>query len=235
MNRLLFYPTQPQRCSYLPDRLAVSMVADPRATLSPALYAELVTLGFRRSGVQVYAPHCPDCRACVPTRVPVAAFRPNRSQRRALGRNADLQVVLTEPHLNQEYFDLYRRYLGTRHPGGGMDEPTPEGFADFLVSGPGTSVFAEFRVQGRLLGVAVTDVLANGLSAVYTFFEPDEGGARGLGTYAVLWQIEEARRRGLPHLYLGYWIEACAKMRYKARFRPIEGYLEGEWRALPTE
>lgn len=231
-NRLLFFATQPHGCSYLPDRLAVSVVADPRAELNPPLYGELLALGFRRSGGHVYAPHCPGCRACVPCRVPVAEFRPDRSQRRNARLNADVEVIPARPRYTDEYFELYARYLAARHPGGGMDGPTPESFVEFLIAPWCETFFAELRLDGRLVGVAVTDVVPGALSAVYTFYDPQLGAARGLGVQAVLWQIAEARRRGLPHLYLGYWIEDCAKMRYKRRYRPLEVLVEGGWRRL---
>lgn len=232
MKRLSFYATLPHDCNYRPDQLAVSAVADPRAQMSTAVYGDLIARGFRRSGEHVYAPHCPSCRSCIPTRVAVERFTPNRSQRRNLRRNADLGVFRMPARADDEYFALYERYLQGRHPGGGMDDPTPETFENFLVSDWCDTLFVEFREGKRLLGLAVTDLLPNGLSATYTFYDPEDGSARGLGTYAILWQIEEARRRHLPHLYLGYFIPECGKMNYKHRFRPVEGLIEGEWQDI---
>jgi arginine-tRNA-protein transferase len=132
---------------------------------------------------------------------------------------------------DQEHFDLYRRYTRLRHPGGGMDTDEPAQYRGFLISPWADTRFVEFRKEGRLLAVAVTDVMNQGLSAVYTFFDPDEP-RRSLGVYAVLWQIDYARREGLPWVYLGYWIAETAKMSYKTRYRPLEAYLGGEWRRL---
>lgn len=232
MNRLLFFSTLPHDCNYLPEQLAISVVADPRAPMSSSMYGKLIDLGFRRSGAHVYAPQCPQCQACVPTRIPVQAFTPNRSQRRSLKRNADLEVFRMPARFTQEYFELYQRYLAMRHPGGGMDDPTPESFQHFLIADWCETLFIEFRKDGRLLGLATTDVLPQGLSATYTFFDPEAGSARGLGNFAICWQIEEARLRGLDYVYLGYWISQSDKMRYKTRFRPIEGYQEGRWRPI---
>ena len=232
MRRLSFYATLPHDCNYRPDELAVSAVADPRAQMSTELYGELIERGFRRSGGHVYAPHCPNCRSCIPTRVVASRFTPNRSQRRNLKQNADIDAFRMPARADDEYYALYERYLKGRHPGGGMDDPTPESFETFLVSDWCETLFVEFREKGKLLGLAVTDLLPQGLSATYTFYDPEIGPARGLGTYAILWQIEEAQRRHLPHLYLGYFIPECDKMNYKNRFRPVEGLVDGEWREL---
>ncbi len=232
MNRLLFFSTLPHDCNYLEDELAVSVVADPRAEFSPEVYGRLIDLGFRRSGSNIYAPHCPNCRACTPTRVPVNRFSPNRSQRRSWTRNQDLEVRCAPAGYSEEYFTLYERYLRERHPGGGMDDPTPESFREFLYTDWCETVFLEFRQGEKLLGVAVTDILPQGLSATYTFFDPEEGIARGLGSYAILRQIEEARQRDLAYLYMGYWVADCDKMSYKTRFQPIEGLIDGQWETI---
>ncbi len=228
------YLTPPHPCPYLPGLDSVNLLADPARPLDPWHYGRLVLRGFRRSGNWVYRPRCPHCDACVPVRVPVQRFRPDRSQRRCLRRNADLAVHIALPQRTDEYFDLYRRYLQARHPGGGMDRPTPAQFEEFLIADWCETRFVEFRHQGRLLAVAVVDLLPDGLSAVYTFYEPAET-RRGLGTLAVLWQIGEARRRRQRHVYLGYWIEQSPKMRYKIRFQPLEGYRDGQWLPLPAD
>lgn len=232
MNRLLFFSTLPHDCNYLSQQLAISVVADPRAPMSTAVYARLIDLGFRRSGAHVYAPNCPSCRACVPTRIPVADFAPNRSQRRCLKRNQDLDVFRMPAKLTDEYFELYRRYLSQRHVGGGMDDPTPESFEHFLIADWCDTLFVEFRKDGQLLALAATDILPQGLSATYTFFDPQISAQRTLGGFAIQWQINEARLRNIDYLYLGYWINNCDKMRYKTQYRPIEGYVEGQWRLL---
>lgn len=227
-----FYQTPPHRCSYLPDRDAVTLFADPHANMDVAGYSRLAELGFRRSGSELYRPHCPDCSACVPVRVPVCEFQARRRERRILTRNQDLRVCSRDTTFRQVHFDLYARYLQARHQGAGMDQPTPEDYRRFLCSDWCTTEFVEFRRGDRLLAVAVTDVLAEGLSAVYTFFDPDQG-ARSLGTFTILWQINEAKRRGLPWLYLGYWIEECQKMRYKGHLRPLQALQGTHWTPLP--
>jgi arginine-tRNA-protein transferase len=228
---LLFYVTPPERCAYLPARESVNVFADPRARMNTALYGRLIDKGFRRSGSHLYRPQCPGCNACIPTRIPVARFTPSRSQRRTWKINSDLRVnALTEAY-RADHFALYRRYQRGRHAGGEMDNPTLQSYLDFMRCSWADTSLVEFRRGGALLAVAVCDCLAQGLSAVYTFFDPHEQ-RRGLGTYAILWQIEETRRRGLPYVYLGYWIANNLKMNYKTRFRPIEGLIDGQWRAL---
>ena len=227
-----FLATRPHPCNYLPGQQAVTLFADPRAGMSTAFYGQLAEHGFRRSGSDVYRPMCPECQACVPVRIPVADMIHRRRERRIWQRNADLEIHLRPAEFRNEHYDLYGRYLAARHPGGGMDHPDPEGYLRFLRSPWCETRFVEFRLAGRLLAVAVTDLLPKGLSAVYTFYEP-EAGQRSLGTFTILWQVEEARRRGLPWLFLGYWIEACDKMRYKGCFRPLQALEQGVWRDIP--
>jgi leucyl-tRNA---protein transferase len=228
---LLFYVTPPERCAYLPGREAVNVFADPRARMNAAVYGRLIDKGFRRSGSHLYRPQCPGCSECIPTRIPVAAFHLSRSQRRNWRLNGDLSVNVVSQGYRAEHFALYRRYQRGRHAGGEMDNPTPQTYLDFLSCSWSDTLFVEFVLGDTLLGVAVCDRVAEGLSAVYTFFSPERK-RRGLGTYAILWQIEEARRRGLRYVYLGYWIAGNRKMSYKIRFRPIEGLINGRWRLL---
>lgn len=207
-------------CGYLAGREARSAFMDPNANLSPERYAELLQFGFRRSGAYVYRPACSACTACQPARVAVASFVPSRAQTRCLKRNADL--VLTQGRaLNDEHFALYRRYLSTRHAGGGMDPNDPVAFHQFLECPWGEMQVWDFRLGSRLVATAIVDALPDALSAVYTFFDPAER-ARSLGTLAVLHQIQQARRDGRTYLYLGYWVEASSKMAYKGRFRPLQ-------------
>lgn len=224
----------PHPCSYLPGRISSSLFLDPRRKLDSEAYAHFMRLGFRRSGEFIYRPHCGECRACVPVRIPVARFRPSRGQRRVWRRNAGLTVRAHPPVFSAEHFALYARYQAHRHAGGGMDDPDPEKYLHFLAAGRIDTVFHEIRLDGRLLAVAVVDHLPDSLSAVYTFYDPDEK-ARGLGIYAVLWQVEEARRRGLPYVYLGYWIRESPKMAYKANYAPLEAYLDNRWDTLTLE
>jgi arginyl-tRNA--protein-N-Asp/Glu arginylyltransferase len=223
--------SMPHPCSYLPGRVATSLFVDPRAPIDSSTYGAYMRLGFRRSGDLVYRPHCRDCQACIPVRVPVSLFQATRGQRRIQARNADIRVIPRAAGFDPEHFALYLRYQKIRHAGGGMDDPDPQKYTNFLLSRHVHTVFYELRCQTKLLGVAVVDHLSDGLSAVYTFFDPSEK-RRGLGTFAVLWQIERARQLGLAWVYLGYLIRECQKMSYKENFRPLEAYLDGRWRLL---
>ncbi len=232
LKTLVFFATPPHECSYLDDREATTMFVDPRARVDKRLYSQLTALGFRRSGSHYYRPHCEHCNACIPVRLDAEAFRPDRSQRRVWRRNEDLSFRLVPAQFSERHYDLYARYIEQRHFDGDMYPPSREQFASFLVEGATESHFLEMLKGDQLLGLAVIDTLDDGLSAIYTVFEPAEE-SRSLGTLAVLWQVEEAARRGLPHVYLGYWIRDCRKMSYKTRFRPIEALIDGHWQPLP--
>lgn len=225
------YLSMPHSCSYLPDRMASTLFVDPRFPMDAIQFGRFMQLGFRRSGDLVYRPHCPECGACIPVRLPVNNFTPTRGQRRVWKRNRDLHVVEHPAVFSREHFELYRHYQEHRHPGGGMDDPDPQKYTQFLVSSRLDTTFHEIRLDDRLLAVAVIDQLPDGLSAVYTFYDPMEL-SRGLGIFSILWQIQRARELELPHLYLGYWIESSEKMAYKAGFSPMEAYRQGQWSRL---
>lgn len=218
-------------CGYFPERQAQDLLLDPHDPRVPQLYGQALALGFRRSGGHVYRPRCPSCAACQPLRLDVRRFRPDRSQRRCLRDNADISELRPMRAASDEHFALYQRYVRTRHKGGGMDCGGRFDF-DAFVSAPWSPTrFAELRQGDRLVAVAVTDALPDALSAVYTFFDPDLS-ERGLGTLAILRQIEWARASGRHWLYLGFFIEGHPKMHYKARFKPAECLVDGAWRPL---
>ncbi len=233
---LQYYITAPYSCSYLPDEKARSQVATPPHLITGELYGELVRAGFRRSGVFTYRPHCDNCRACVPVRLPVSLFYPNRSQRRSLKAHGSLQARELPLDFSCHHYDLYLRYQAARHAGGGMDQDNDQQYSHFLLQSRVDTRLIEFTdpcENNALRMVSIIDVLDDGLSSVYTFYDPDVPGA-SFGTYNVLWQIEQCVVNALPYLYLGYWIRNSPKMSYKSNFRPIEGLFDEEWRDLDT-
>ncbi len=227
-KKIHLYPTPPHECTYLDNRVARTVFIDPKLPQRANLYDRLSLHGFRRSGHHIYRHDCQNCTECLSVRVPVQEFVPRRSQRRVWRKNEDLTVSLVPPKFDAEHFELYCRYQNTRHEGGGMDNPSPKAYIDFLNSNWSKTGFYEFRLNGQLLAIAVVDRIKNGLSAVYTFFDPDYS-SRSLGAYAILWQIEKAKRLKLANLYLGFWIKDSQKMAYKAEYQPLEYYSQGKW------
>lgn len=231
-QQLRLFHSAPHPCGYWHDRQARDLVLDPRDPRLASLYPTALQWGFRRSGDILYRPSCQGCRACVAVRIPVAEFVPNRSQRRCLARNADVTAHIVAAQRSDEHLALYQHYLTRRHPQGGMDDHGAHEFDQFLIGSWNDSRFLELRDRAsrRLLAVAVTDLAEDALSAVYTFYAPDEA-SRSLGTLGILKQIEWAKRDGRKHVYLGYWIAGHPKMDYKRRFHPLETYDGRQWRA----
>jgi arginine-tRNA-protein transferase len=227
-----FYTTAPLPCPYLPGRTERKIVTELSGTEAEALHERLSRAGFRRSHNIAYAPVCPGCQACVPIRVVSEEFTPDRTQRRILRANADLTVSEMPARATAEQFTLFQRYQKNRHADGDMAAMGYYDYRAMIEDTPISTGILEFRdAQDRLLGACLTDWLADGLSAVYSFFDTDED-KRSLGTFAVLWLIGRARSLGLPYVYLGYWVPESRKMAYKARFRPSEILISGAWHRL---
>ena len=225
---IALYASPATDCNYLPGQQSSSLFADPDLPKNKSLHSSLSKQGFRRSGEFIYRPGCEECNACTATRIPVNEFLPSRGQRRTWKQNQDLTVKVLPARFDPEHFELYQHYLSTRHTNGGMDNPTPESYMQFLSSSWSETHFLEFRLEEKLAAIAVVDELENALSAVYTFFDPGLS-KRSLGRFAILYEIEYARKNELEWLYLGYWIKECQKMKYKQEYQPQEHFRGNQW------
>lgn len=237
LTELQFYATAPYPCSYLPDKIARSQVATPSHLIHADLYGELVNAGFRRSGLYTYRPYCDECSACTATRIPVKHFVPNRSQKRSWKKHAGLDIRVLNLGYQEEHFELYQRYQNERHAGGDMDQDDQDQYMQFLLQSRVNSRIVEFRDgpsdlnPGRLRMVSMIDILDQGISSVYTFFDTSNTSS-SYGSFSILWQIQQALELDLPYLYLGYYIENSEKMSYKAKFQPIEGLIDHHWQPI---
>lgn len=228
-DTMRLFATYEHSCPYLPEKSAVNAIVDPKYPMEIQLYSQMIDDGYRRSGKQVYRPYCPDCNECISTRILVDEFKPSRNQKRNWKLNQDLDVIVNKTGYIPEYNTLYGHYLASRHPCGEMEPNAVDDFASFVETSWCDTIFYEFRKDGKLLCVAAVDVLEQGLSAVYTFFDTAASAKRSLGTYALLWEIEQAKKLNLDYVYPGYWIKDSQKMNYKTRFQPIYGRVNGEW------
>ena len=228
ISSVRLFRTSPHPCSYKESEQAATVFVDPDLVIDKALNSKLSDLGYRRSGAHLYRPDCDFCQACISCRVPVAEFKFNRSQRRILRRNESLQVVEKSDLTSEFAYDLYQRYINQRHLDGDMFPASLEQYEAFIKTKMVDTRFFLFYEQEKLLAVSVVDFLEQGLSAVYTFFDPEKS-QRSLGNYAILWQIKKCQELGLSHLFLGYWIKGCGKMEYKSKFRPLEMLINGRW------
>ena len=234
-----FFVTTPSACPYIPGRVERKVFTELKGHDALETNEALSRIGFRRSQNVVYRPSCDNCSACVSVRVAACEFTPSASQKRLLKRHADLDVSACEPWSTEEQFTLLQRYLARRHPRGGMADMDGYDFADMVEQTPVDTVVVEYREPaaggglGRLVGTCLTDKQSDGLSMVYSFYDPDAA-RQGLGTFIILDHIVRTARAGLPYVYLGYWIEGVERMDYKVRFHPVEKLTASGWKRVPV-
>ena len=236
-----FFVTSPAPCPYLPGKSERKVFTELRGQSADELNEALGRIGFRRSQTVAYRPSCLDCQACVSVRVVANEFKPSGSQKRTLKVNSDIEVAECRPWATDEQYELLRKYLAHRHPGGGMAEMDESDFADMVEHTPVSSYVVEYREPGvgsqpgRLIGACLTDVQGDGLSMIYSFYDPDIEDRAGLGNFIILDHIRRAAAQGLPYVYLGYWVEGSERMQYKVRYRPLERLTRGGWERMPED
>jgi len=234
LQKLQFYVTTAYSCGYLPNKLAQSLIAAPQHIVTADIYSGLIQQGFRRSGKFVYRPHCENCRECIPVRVIVDAFRPSRSQKRAFKQHQNLTATILPVAFHEAHYQLYAAYQQTRHFDESKEASSNESgneieqYQSFLCQSNVETVMVEFRDNEQLKMVSVIDIVHDGISAVYTFYDTTDTKA-SYGTYNVIWQAAWAKNLHLPYLYLGYWIKESRKMAYKQNYKPLERLIDGEW------
>jgi arginine-tRNA-protein transferase len=228
-------------CPYLPGRTERKVFTELRGGHADALNDALSRIGFRRSQTVAYRPSCIDCSACISVRVVASEFQPSGTQRKDMKRNSDLEVTLCRPWSTAEQFELLQRYLGMRHPGGGMASMDEVDFSDMVEHTPVTSYVIEYRepsadgiTPGRLVGACLTDRQGDGLSMIYSFYDPDHETRSGLGNFIIMDHIHRAGVMGLAYVYLGYWVEGSARMQYKVRYRPLERLTRSGWERIDS-
>ena len=225
--------SQEHPCGYLETKIAQSLFVHPSYSITTSTYAHLLEQGFRRSGEEVYAPHCSHCSACIPARLPLKKFKPSKSQRRCMRKNIETQVNIKPAIFEQAHYDMYLRYQAIRHPEGPMINTSPENYFSFLSSSWCNTQFVEFSINNELAGIAIIDQFDEAWSAVYTFFEP-KFSDYSLGVYAILWQIQQANLQQKEYLYLGFWLKDCTKMSYKTCYQPIQLLIDKQWVEMKT-
>ncbi|MFI3196995.1 MAG: arginyltransferase [Methylococcaceae bacterium] len=233
MTSIPLFLSQEHPCGYLDDEKAQSLFVHPGYPVTSSIYAQLIAQGFRRSGDEIYTPHCPHCSSCISVRLPVNKFKPSRSQKRCLSKNTSTQVIVKPAVFEQAHYDMYLRYQAIRHSDSSMATASPDEYLNFLGSSWCNTRFVEFSINNELAGVAVIDQFEQAWSAVYTFFEP-KFKDYSLGVYAVLWQIEQAVLQQKEFLYLGFWIQACKKMAYKSDYQPLQLLIDKQWLEMST-
>ncbi len=230
-TKINFFASAPEPCSYLENRKSISAFANPYIDMDMQTYNTLIEHGFRRSGGYVYRPHCNNCQECISVRVPTKDYQFSKNEKRLLKKNKDITILCVQDKFKTEHFDLYSRYLASRHDDSSMSNPSKSDYHRFLICDWSETQFIEYRLNKVLIGVAVTDIVEDGLSALYTFFDPDHD-KKSIGHFSILQQIQLAKTRGLSYLYLGYWINNCQKMSYKKRYKPLEAFIDEHWQPI---
>ncbi len=233
MISIPLFLTDTSPCSYLDKKNTQSAFVHPSFKLNSTIYSQLIAQGFRRSGNEVYRPHCPTCSQCIASRLSVEQFVLNRNQKRCLKKNQQTTAIVKPAQFEAAHYQLYLHYQQYKHKGGDMANSSKEDYINFLGSQWCHTLFVEFSIAGELAAVAVVDLLDNALSAVYTFFDPKFSNF-SLGTYAVLWQQNHAKNLRLKYVYLGFWVKDCQKMSYKTQFQPLQGFINNTWECIDS-